>query len=55
MGVWRREVEVVWGAQPVKMAERLGLHCGEATKQLAKRTPSLARRSRLGVRMWALP
>lgn len=36
MGVWRREVEVVWGAQPVKMAERLGLHCGEATKQLAK-------------------
>ena len=55
MGVWSRDVDVVCGAQPVKIAERFGLHCGDATKQLAKRTPSRARRSRLGVRTWVLP
>jgi hypothetical protein len=31
MGVWRRDVEVVWGVHPVKMEERFGLHCGEET------------------------
>ena len=41
--------------QPVKSAERLGLHWGEATKQLANRTPSRASRSRFGVRTWVFP
>ena len=55
MGVCSRDVDVVCGAHPVKIADLFGLHCGEATKQLANRTPSRASRSKFGVRTCVFP
>jgi hypothetical protein len=55
IGVWRRDVLVECGVHPVKIADRFGLHCGEATKQWSNFMPRAARRSRLGVLIAGFP
>ena len=55
MGVASVVTPLTWFQVPVRMAARLGVQIELVQKQLSKRMPSSAMRSRLGVRLMRLP